>query len=1108
MKKVLNILSILGIIVAPAVIGVLYSFETKAPQTKAEAGQAIDAEDFLVNQPRVIDFQAEDFPLNQPRLIDFQVDQRSLEWLTQRQQQNQLRDWLLLTIVSSQKLSTDEINQNLDHLPTFRYGYGKPLPNLQYGKTRSLYLGKGQVVTLLPKDISKQERMDNLAQIADQHRQDLGKIPTSLVVFEYEINPDQQFALVTKREILDTKKIFTKGNYGYHEAQINSLDALERFLKQVDYLTFAQINEYSLTLGGRKLSSRQSLGISVEDVAAIWQSEQKIQNRGSGFSLEPSYDYLSFWQSEQKIQNRGSGFSLEPSYDYRSLEKFFTQKESLFQSLTVGEAPAITQNDIQLAKDNLAQNNEIPYLTLANKLARNNNPDIAKYGDLAIAEAINNRFQIARYGGDLQGTEVGMILFYTDILAKLFAIDYLSNTPEGHIAKFNPPKKLKVSSIYKHKVKELSSIRLMFGIDNKDSRIPNGYKSLFFAPNATQIYAASYNPLQPSAKKTILADSYAFLAWWNDHYEEVLIRYEPQYEQLNEIIKWGRLISWLNHANKGEILGFLQEVKVKRDHWFPNWARAKSNQLKFPIWNHISFYKRGYKGTKTEAMPSLGSKTSGQIGKQKFVSGEVLLVKRFRFRSPRVRPRPVRRPGRVNPPRPVTPPGRVNPPSPIYFPVTPLPDSPPTKVSPPPKDPVKATAQAKEDVKFPSLNSEFVNPKLNRKISNTISGLHIENNVDGTYLGSLELVRTENGFKVGWMSQDIIQEQFLVWKLNQDINNTGDLGEALSKNPNVEGLVMVPEDPPSYLVKIENSNPWLKVVPESRPNHNGSEGRSYRLVSLKNNSDKIVLSWVDEQMVRKQLAEGVATSIIYDQEKLEFAALADDLYHEKYDKIALELVKNYQTLKGLYDYKLKQVDALIQTKDYAKAAQAIDNLISRSGKRPDLMLRKAVIDIGRNRQDIELVLPSQQPIGKEQMRKKFFDEVNELLERNKSRVKFGNFKKYKAFFYVEDNPGLNNIDPSLPIEQSIPLISAKARVYKLVPGEIGDVKLSMSGFGETIPSSDLNVSQNTDSLRPRYRSQNNECNNNQEVQGECKNEQEVQDDSQKPIYIVIEPNNA
>ena len=41
------------------------------------------------------------------------------------------------------------------------------------------------------------------------------------------------------------------------------------------------------------------------------------------------------------------------------------------------------------------------------------------------------QFQQARYDGELRGTEIGMTLFYTDLVAKLWALDYEATMPQA-----------------------------------------------------------------------------------------------------------------------------------------------------------------------------------------------------------------------------------------------------------------------------------------------------------------------------------------------------------------------------------------------------------------------------------------------------------------------------------------------------------------------------------------------------------------------------------------------------------------------------------------------------------------------------------------------------
>ena len=307
MRRIIDALSILGIISAPIYIGFANS-QVHSPQTIATTQQATIADSF---------------PLNKSRLITFEPDE-GFQRLSARQQLDQLRDWLLLTAISRQGLSAKDINEAVYDLPPVRYSYMSPVANFEYGQTRSIYIGNGQVIAIVPQNSSSAERQDDLAHIADHHRKDLGKAPTSLLVFEYEISLDKQAAFLTRKENIDAQKLFSN-EYGYSEAKINNLTDFQNFMSQVDDVTFAQMNGSTLSLGGRKLSSQKYQGIRVEDVAAIWQSEKKIQEQKSQFEARwqeklKNTSWLEQDSIKQQIQKEwkqlkivnGSGFSLDP----------------------------------------------------------------------------------------------------------------------------------------------------------------------------------------------------------------------------------------------------------------------------------------------------------------------------------------------------------------------------------------------------------------------------------------------------------------------------------------------------------------------------------------------------------------------------------------------------------------------------------------------------------------------------------------------------------------------------------------------------------------------------------------------------------------------------
>lgn len=202
---------------------------------------------------------------------------------------------------------------------------------------------------------------------------------------------------------------------------------------------------------------------------------------------------------------------------------------------------------MQKIEEGLRTNDEGPLFELMDKLNEAGRPEAHEL------EALTDRhkFQAARYDGSLQGTEVGMTLFYTDLLAKLKALDYWN---QAVISGFRALTQVHLSPVYDAELEVLRDTRLWFG--PLDQGFQDTGDTLLFARNSTRIYAASSNPFKPGKEVEPNAESAAFLGWWNDHYEEVAA-YEPEYQRLNEIMKWSLLVTWLN-KNNSESLSSLQ----------------------------------------------------------------------------------------------------------------------------------------------------------------------------------------------------------------------------------------------------------------------------------------------------------------------------------------------------------------------------------------------------------------------------------------------------------------------------------------------------------------------------------------------------------------------
>ena len=976
----------------------------------------------------------EDFALNKPQTIKFQNKADSLQKFTTRQKKNQFLDWLLFTIESDRSFSTQEISEASYDIAPVRYDYLKPISNFEYGDIRSLYVGKDTIVALIPQDVSSAKRIDYLAHIADKHRQNLGRIPDKLEVFEYQLDLEAATAQLTRVEELKVSNLFEDQKYGYYRAEIKNIGDLKRFMAKVDDITFTEVVDSNLVIGGRKIHGYSYGKISVEDVAALWQSEKKIKTQPFKYKVN------------------GSGFSLDPAFDYQGLQESLTEIEPQLLTLKSNGKHLFNALEIEGVQQALSKSDRVPYLKLVDKLQQNIK-DVSESANqkinseieqqIAIAkkevdkelieqenqlkqelertfdslnksnysveeknqrykqkiddlnanfqrtqqDLINQKkqeidrlaaqkesvftevnsflatprtgsFQMARYDGDLQGTEVGMVLYYTDLLAKLWVLDYLGTTPEKHIADFQPLTKVstKVSSIYEQESQELPNTRLWFGPQDKGFQISHNNNNLLFARNATRIFAASSNPLEPGKENTARADSDAFLRWWDEHYEEIA-RYEPQYERLNQIMKWSLVISWLNKSERGESLGFLQGVKVNHDNWFPDWVQANIEQLKFKEWDttncssdfysaeqpKVCFYPRGYQETTTEAMPLLSSKSFVQFGKSSFVSGGVSLgdSKTIADRTPLSKGSKIRESilrGNIDN-KSINRSDRI-----LSFKTL---DGATYDLKT--NQPIASiTAKAHDRAKLRNLDSELTNIELARQISRTNNGIAIDFAAGDTKIGSFKTFKTDNAFIVGWRSRDIDLGQSLALELSL---SKSDPVKFLDSHAKVNSLVI--QDGLTYYVKIDDAQQWLKLESASEGDGDIPAGWTSQVASSDDSgAAKYLLAWVNDSDVETLLSQGKAKQVrktaamdSANKNQQFFADLENGRFEKAAAAIADDPTAFIKSKKAHLSNKLNDIDGLIQNQNYLDAIQATEDSIDIYGQQPDLMNRKAVVNL-------------------------------------------------------------------------------------------------------------------------------------------------------------------
>ncbi|AFY99350.1 hypothetical protein [Calothrix sp. PCC 6303] len=982
MRKIIDVLGIISIAVSPIVLGVAYA-QTSVPSIARPVESTTE----------------KNFPLNQPQEVTFELNEKLAETQNLNNPENsatekeeQLRDWLLLTVLSGKGLSTQEISRSIHDISIIRYDFMRSMANakLEYGATRSRHIGNGRLVALVPKNQSSEERKKDLAEIADYHRKDIGIKPKVIEVFEYDISANQQLAQITRRGEIDTAKIFSN-EYGYYETTITNQDKLKDFLSKTDDITFTQVIDSGLVLGGRKIyrgkDSPKYQVLKVEDIAALYQARQDIDKKSNDFYES---DFYKNWSKktknlsgdelenakkpmrEEARKNRivdGSGFSLDWEYNYPGLEKALDEAIPLLKKIKIDGKAVINEQDIKKAKNGLSRKDAEDYFKLVDKIESvwvSEKDKIFKQGEIAteiqkeiksyqekekknqesinkqievykierenisnsalspeeinskiieldiiiqeleaklaedntlkkssekaeqktntrlnyeykinnlLASKKNNGFQFARYDGDLiRGTEVGMTLFYTDLLMKIFDFNFEKATEETGIKGFRSSTQIPTSPIYKSDRQKEQFVRLWFDPNESGYSSNKVDMNIVFSRHATHIKALASNDSKSKNEVTAPPDTTAFINWWNNHYEEVA-RYEPQFERLNQIMKWNLIINILScfqdtscqkseNFLQSDPLDFLKSIEVNRDNdSFLNWAKKQGKNLKFKKWSQITFIPEGYndRGKKTDKLKFLDSeKIDERYGKSyPSLYGGVSLGNKMDFADSISLPKD-------NPLDDIALRSNINPQKTLAY---------KQEVKPQKGELALKTSEETNIIIKPlgqKTSSIITEPKAGTKIRNldaelnqfskfkavptqtSNNGLKLTTRLEdakgiSAEFGELNITKTKNGFKTAFESLDIDTGYSLASDLSK---HNGDIPSFIASKSDVFPFRYSPSQPNDIYVKLPNSNKSLKLSEGSGGGNGLPPSKSMMTVAEPGKNSRIInVDIVDEAQI-------------------------------------------------------------------------------------------------------------------------------------------------------------------------------------------------------------------------------------------------------------------
>ncbi|RLG19693.1 hypothetical protein DRN74_06460, partial [Candidatus Micrarchaeota archaeon] len=565
--------------------------------------------------------------------VEIQFPGLLLDTLPEWERVEQMRDWVVYGFLTSQDISSEILTVALHDRPPIRQPALSEVHKWQYGVGRWAGLPGEDPDTMdlycfLPRGAD--ERL--LGPLADDFRRLSGQIPAKVYWVAYRLHSEELTAEAFLVDSFPGTELFqVGGRFGYREREIGSREDLCRFLQEIDSLTYAEIREGKLVLGGRDLPDK-SPPVNLEDIAVLYQAY--LTSDEVGFSLDPYWlacaDLLTVLPADPPpgvSEERWAGILvsalfedpeplLELIEELQGQETEEAQRAAAELTAVIEKWDECSYNDIlcpilQIPLDDCAtlalvealpeelpgvsqarweqirerveeSGNLVPLHGLMKELRAQGTPEAQEaYAQLAtlLGQYVA---QCPRYDGDIAGTELGMTLFYCDLLCKLWVWNYEGSTPR-HIG-LVPELELPIAEVYWHIIWELPGGRLWFDLDY--SKLRRWGDSLLLPPWGVRLFAAADDPENPGMEvpPRDLPEGLRTDVWlWNARWAEI-VEEEPQYFRLNEIHKWSAVIAWLKGKELMDKLGFLESESVTRDKLFPNWLEEHREELAFKGW--------------------------------------------------------------------------------------------------------------------------------------------------------------------------------------------------------------------------------------------------------------------------------------------------------------------------------------------------------------------------------------------------------------------------------------------------------------------------------------------------------------------------------------------
>ncbi|WP_447002758.1 hypothetical protein ACRAKI_23955 [Saccharothrix isguenensis] len=449
----------------------------------------------------------------------------------------QVRDWARTALAAHLELDSAKLRDAAyDTLPVRDGGFAD-LSRQATGPGRALFDGE-TLHLLVPTD--DEHRARTIAHLLDQHRTDSGGDPRQVRVHPYAVRADTNTIDITAEEPASAADV--REANGYVSMRVDGdKAALTEFLAKTEALSTLESRDGGIWAGGWDWPG-DGAGLTLEEVSTL----QRGYARGSptpGFSLDPGPE-------ETAADLR----AVLPDISGEIIDRVLVDDWSGSPFASADELTGYVQDFLYF--------DAVPPADLARFGLTD---DRVQLWGLLAALSGRSVYSQARYDGGLAGTTIGVTLFYTDYVAKHWASGVGTGVPANAVAGFvpDPDARTPWSQCTTGTLSE--SGRLWLG--QNDSAFAFDDRSISIGAQSTRLFSRSDGDDGGEVEP-----SYAFgrgLKWWDQNYQAVA-DYEPQYQRLDQIMRWSGALEWLV-AKTSSRLPQSADSEIRSDIGFAEW---------------------------------------------------------------------------------------------------------------------------------------------------------------------------------------------------------------------------------------------------------------------------------------------------------------------------------------------------------------------------------------------------------------------------------------------------------------------------------------------------------------------------------------------------------